>query len=138
GGVGPKGIGGSGASGGGTQTFLLTAIDDRVAAAAPVNMVAAEFQGGCTCENAPFLRIGFNNVEIAGMTAPRPLLVVAATGDWTRDVPRLEAPILDTLFRARGAGDRFLAVQFDYDHNDNHHSRQAGCSRIACGPHGQP
>jgi dienelactone hydrolase len=133
-----KRIGVSGASGGGTQTFLLTAIDDRVAAAAPVNMVAAEFQGGCTCENAPFLRIGLNNVEIAGMTAPRPLLVVAATGDWTKNVPRLEAPILDTLFRARGAADRFRAVQFNYDHNDNQDSRQAVYAWMAQWLQGQP
>jgi hypothetical protein len=136
--VDPKRIGVSGASGGGTQTFLLTAIDDRVAAAAPVNMVSAEFQGGCSCENAPFLRIGLNNVEIAGMTAPRPLLVVAATGDWTKDVPRLEAPILDTLFRARGAADRFRAVQFNYDHNDNQDSRQAVYAWMAQWLQGKP
>jgi dienelactone hydrolase len=123
--VDPGRIGASGASGGGTQTFLLTAIDERIACAAPVNMVAAEFQGGCACENAPFLRIGLNNVEIAAMTAPRPLLLVAATGDWTKDVPRLEAPILADFFRRLGADDRFHAVQFDAPHNDNQDSREA-------------
>jgi dienelactone hydrolase len=123
--VDPKRIGASGASGGGTQTFLLTAIDERIACAAPVNMVAAEFQGGCTCENAPFLRIDLNNVEIAAMTAPRPLLLVAASGDWTRDVPRLEAPLLETLYRQRGVSDRFRAVQFQAPHNDNQDSREA-------------
>ena len=60
-----KRIGVTGSSGGGTQTFLLTAVDDRIACVVPVCMVAAEFQGGCSCENAPGLRIGLNNVEIA-------------------------------------------------------------------------
>jgi dienelactone hydrolase len=123
--VDPARIGASGASGGGTQTFLLAAIDDRIAVAAPVNMVAAEFQGGCTCENAPFLRIRLNNVEIAAMAAPRPLLLVAATGDWTKDVPGLEAPILERVYRDRGASERFRAVRFDAPHNDNQDSREA-------------
>jgi dienelactone hydrolase len=123
--VDPTRIGVTGASGGGTQTFLLAAVDDRIAVAAPVNMVAAEFQGGCTCENAPFLRIGLNNVEIAAMTAPRPLLLVAATGDWTKDVPTLEAPILRRVYEERGAGERFRVVQFDAPHNYNQDSREA-------------
>lgn len=38
-----------GASGGGTQSFLLTAIDDRIQFASPVNMVSAIMQGGDLC-----------------------------------------------------------------------------------------
>src|SRR6185295_13220873 len=123
--VDPKRIGVTGASGGGTQTFILTAIDDRVACAAPVNMVAAEFQGGCTCENAPFLRIGLNNVEIAAATAPRPLLLIAATGDWTKNVPTLEGPVLERTFETLGVKEKFRAVQFDAPHNYNKDSREA-------------
>jgi dienelactone hydrolase len=123
--VDPKRIGCTGASGGGTQTFILTAIDDRIACSVPVNMVAAEFQGGCSCENAPFLRLGLNNVEIAAMTAPRPLLVIAATGDWTKNVPTLEGPALKKTFDTLGAGDKFRAVQFDAPHNYNQDSREA-------------
>ncbi len=123
--VDPKRIGCTGASGGGTQTFILTAIDDRIACSAPVNMVAAEFQGGCTCENAPFLRLGLNNVEIAGMTAPRPLLLIAATGDWTKNVPTLEGPVLEKTFETLGAKEKFKAVQFNAPHNYNQDSREA-------------
>src|SRR5436190_10779115 len=123
--VDPKRIGCTGASGGGTQTFILTAIDDRIACAAPVNMVAAEFQGGCTCENAPVLRIRLNNVEIAAATAPRPLLLIAATGDWTKNVPTLDAPVLQAAYTALGIAEKFRAVQFTAPHNYNQDSREA-------------
>jgi dienelactone hydrolase len=117
-------IGCTGASGGGTQTFILSAIDDRIACAAPVNMVAAEFQGGCSCENAPFLRIGLNNVEIAAMTAPRPLLLIAATGDWTKNVPALEGPAIQRTYATLGIPEKFRVVQFNAPHNYNQDSRE--------------
>jgi dienelactone hydrolase len=123
--VDPKRIGATGASGGGTQTFILTAVDDRITCAAPVNMVAAEFQGGCTCENTPVLRIGLNNVEIAAATAPRPLLLVAATGDWTKNVPTLEAPAIAKVYQALDEAERFRVVQFNAPHNYNQDSREA-------------
>ena len=123
--VDPKRIGVTGSSGGGTQTFLLTAVDDRIACAAPVCMVAAEFQGGCSCENAPGLRIGLNNVEIAAATAPRPLLLVSATGDWTKYTPVLEGPALHGVYEALGVDDRFRCVQFVAPHNYNRDSREA-------------
>lgn len=118
-------IGATGASGGGTQTFLLTAVDDRIACAAPVNMVAAEFQGGCSCENAPFLRIDLNNVEIAAAAAPRPLLLVACTGDWTRHNPDLEGPGIGRVYQKLGVPERFRVVQFAAPHNYNKDSREA-------------
>lgn len=123
--VDPKRIGCTGASGGGTQTFILAAIDDRIACAAPVNMVAAEFQGGCSCENAPFLRLGLNNVEIAAMTAPRPLLLIACTGDWTKHTPTLEGPAVQKTYAALGIPEKFRTVQFDAPHNYNQDSREA-------------
>jgi dienelactone hydrolase len=123
--VDPKRIGATGASGGGTQTFLLAAVDDRIACAAPVCMVAAEFQGGCLCENAPLLRIGLNNVEIAAAAAPRPLLLVSATGDWTKHNPTREAPAIRKVYATLGVPERFACVQFQADHNYNKISREA-------------
>ncbi len=64
-------IGATGESGGGTQTFLIAAVDDRVAVAAPVNMISLHMQGGCVCENPPGLRLDTNNVELAATIAPR-------------------------------------------------------------------
>jgi dienelactone hydrolase len=115
----------TGASGGGTQTFLLAAVDDRVYAAAPVNMVSFLMQGGCVCENAPGLRIGTSNVEIAAMMAPRPMLLVSATGDWTRNVPREEYPAIRSIYQLYGKPGNLTVVQFQAEHNFNKNSREA-------------
>jgi hypothetical protein len=118
-------IGATGASGGGTQVFLLAAVDERVAVAAPVNMISLIMQGGCLCENQPGLRLDTNNVEIAATIAPRPLLMVSATGDWTRNTMKQEYPAVRALYALRGAADRVHGVQFDYPHNYNRDSREA-------------
>ena len=115
----------TGASGGGTQTFLLAAVDDRVHAAAPVNMVSFIMQGGCVCENAPGLRIGTSNVEIAAMMAPRPMLLVSATGDWTKNVPREEYPAIQSIYELYHASGQVSVVQFQAEHNYNRQSREA-------------
>lgn len=118
-------IGATGASGGGTQVFLLAAVDERVAVAAPVNMISLHMQGGCLCENQPGLRLDTNNVEIAATIAPRPLLMVSATGDWTTNTLEREYPAVRALYALRGAADRVHAVRFDAPHNYNRESREA-------------
>ncbi len=115
----------TGASGGGTQTFLLTAVDERVRVSAPVNMISHYMQGGDVCENAPLLRLDTSNVEIAALMAPRPMLMVSATGDWTRDTPRIEFPAIRGVYELLGAPDRVETVQFIADHNYNRDSREA-------------
>ncbi len=67
--VDPSRIGVTGASGGGTQTFILCAIDSRPSVAFPAVMVSTAMQGGCTCENCSYLRIGFGNVDFAAAFA---------------------------------------------------------------------
>ena len=118
-------IGVTGASGGGTQTFLLAAADDRVAVAAPVNMISLHMQGGCLCENQPGLRLDTTNVEIASTIAPRPLLMVSATGDWTKNTIELEYPAVRRTYLLFDAPDRVNGVRFDAPHNYNRESREA-------------
>ena len=118
-------IGCTGASGGGTQTFMLTAIDDRIKVSAPVNMISAHMQGGCLCENAPNLRVDISNIEIGALMAPKPLLLVSATGDWTRNTPTVEYPAIRSIYAHFGAEDKVHEVQIDADHNYNKDSREA-------------
>ena len=118
-------IGCTGASGGGTQTFMLTAIDDRIKVSAPVNMISAHMQGGCLCENAPNLRVDISNIEIGALMAPKPLLLVSATGDWTRNTPTVESPAIRSIYAHFGAEDKVHEVQIDADHNYNKDSREA-------------
>jgi dienelactone hydrolase len=121
--VDPDRIGCTGASGGGTQTFMVTAIDPRIKIAAPVNMVSAHMQGGCVGENAPGLRTDTYNVEIAALAAPRPLLLVSATGDWTVNTPEVEYPAIRSIYQLYDADDRLAWAQEDAEHNYNAESR---------------
>lgn len=123
--VDPKRIAMTGASGGGTQTFLLTAVDDRVRYVAPVNMVSAYMQGGDPCEEAPGLRHGTFNVEFAAMAAPRPMLLVSSTRDWTRRTPSEEFPAIRRIYSLMGAGSDVGNVHIDAEHNYNRASREA-------------
>jgi dienelactone hydrolase len=115
----------TGESGGGTQTFMLCAIDDRPKWSAPVNMVSLIMQGGSPCENAPGLRIGTNNVEIAALMAPKPMLMVSATGDWTRNTPKEEFPGVKSIYDLYGKGDEVETILIDAPHNYNKESREA-------------
>jgi hypothetical protein len=121
----PKRLACTGESGGGTQTYMLGAVDERLAAQAPVVMVSHVMQGGCLCENAPGLRVEYSNMEIAAAAAPRPQILVAATGDWTKDTPSVEGPALAHIYELLGAPEKLRYVQFDFGHNYNQTSREA-------------
>jgi dienelactone hydrolase len=118
-------IGCTGESGGGTQTFLLTALDPRIKVAAPVVMVSDSFQGGCACENAAGLRHGTDNVEFAALCAPRPLKLVGATGDWTAKTMTNAYPAIRGVYALIGRPDDVTAEVFDFPHNYNQTSRNA-------------
>jgi cephalosporin-C deacetylase-like acetyl esterase len=115
----------TGASGGGTQTMLLAAIDDRIDLSFPCVMVSTAMQGGCTCENACLLRIGTGNVEFAGLFAPKPQGMNTAD-DWTRELATKGFPELQVLYRLHGAKDRlFLSRGEHFPHNYNAVTRSA-------------
>ena len=123
--VDPARVAMTGESGGGTQTFLLTAIDGRIKVAAPVVMVSDTFQGGCVCENGPGLRIGTDNVEFAALAAPRPMKLVGASGDWTARTMTNAFPSLQMVYAQSGATTHIEAEVFNFPHNYNQTSRNA-------------
>jgi dienelactone hydrolase len=118
-------IGATGASGGGTQTFLLTAVDDRIQFSAPVNMISGIMQGGGICENAPNLRLDTFNVEIASMMAPRPMIMVSATGDWTKNNLTEEFPAVRSVYELYDQAANVEAMHQDAPHNYNQVAREA-------------
>jgi dienelactone hydrolase len=119
-----KRIGVTGASGGGTQTFILGGIDDRPTVAFPAVMVSTQFQGGDGCENASLLRLGTGNVEFAALFAPRPLGMTGAH-DWTIDIERKGLPELKKVYKLYGVEQNVMARCFpQFDHNYNQVSRE--------------
>jgi dienelactone hydrolase len=119
-----KRIGVTGASGGGTQTFMLCAIDDRPTVAFPAVMVSTAMQGGCVCENCSYLRQGTGNIEFAALFAPKPLGMSAAN-DWTKEIETKGLPELKALYRLYGAENHVMARAFlQFEHNYNQVSRE--------------
>ncbi len=115
----------TGASGGGTQSFITAAVLPELRGAMPAVMVSTGMQGGCTCENACGLRVGTGNVEIAATIAPRPLAMTAAD-DWTKNMAADGFPQLKQLFGLYGAKDAVMLHQgTHFPHNYNHVARVA-------------
>jgi hypothetical protein len=98
----PDRIACTGASGGGTQTFHLAAVDPRLYVSIPVVMVSNRHFGGCICElgmpiheNKDFKT---NNVEITACHAPKPLLLVSVGTDATVTTPEVEYPHIKYIY----------------------------------------
>jgi dienelactone hydrolase len=123
--VDPKRIAVTGGSGGGTQTFMLCAVDDRPLVSVPVVIVSTTRQGGCTCENICGLRIGTYNLEFTALHAPKPLLLISADDD-TRTMPEHGFPELLQHYKMLGAIQNVShTALLQFPHNYNYVSRAA-------------
>ncbi len=115
----------TGASGGGTQTMLLAAVDPRVKLSFPAVMVSTAMQGGCTCENSCLLRVNTGNIEFAALFAPKPQGMTTAN-DWTKEMATKGFPELKRHYAFLGAPDNVMLHRGEhFPHNYNAVSRSA-------------
>lgn len=113
----------TGGSGGGTQTILLGAIDNRIKVGFPNGMVSTSMQGGCYCENCNLLRIDTGNVELAALFAPKPQAMTAAD-DWTKDMMSDGYPELQRIYAMTGnQSDVYCRPMLHFKHNYNYVTR---------------
>lgn len=122
-------IGVMGGSGGGTHTVMLSLLDERVTASAPVVHLASHFDGGCPCESGKPVQLsagGTCEPELAAVMAPKPMLIVSDGGDWTSSVPTLEFPYLQRIYGFYGAQDKVRNVHLPNERHDfKENKRQA-------------
>ncbi|MBQ8065135.1 MAG: hypothetical protein IJ200_05710 [Prevotella sp.] len=117
----PQRVGVMGGSGGGTHTVLLSLLDERVTASAPVVHLASHFDGGCPCESGKPVQLaagGTCEPELAAVMAPKPMLIVSDGGDWTASVPTLEFPYLQRIYDFYGAREQVRNVHLPSERHD--------------------
>ena len=105
------------------------AVDERIKAAAPVNMISATSQGGVLRERLPTCVrrwTDFSNMVVGALMAPRPLLLVSASGDWTAATPTEVFPAIQSIYR-------LLGVENNVE-NDSHRLHRTTTTRTAARP----
>lgn len=124
-----KRIGCTGASGGGQQTYYLTALRTDLAAAAPAVM-ACHFDEillssgvHCACNFVTHLMPVADMPQMAATFAPRPQLFLSVTGDWTRRFPERGLPEIRAIYRLYGAQHAVEGHRWESKHDYNRDQR---------------
>jgi hypothetical protein len=125
----PEKIACTGASGGGTQTFHLAAVDPRIYVSIPVVMVSNRHFGGCICElGRPIhenLDFKTNNVEIAACHAPKPMLLVSVGSDATEFTPEVEYPHIKYIYELFGKSEMVENAHLPKDEHGYDYNKRA-------------
>jgi len=102
-----KRIGCAGASGGGLQTQMLVAVDDRVKAASICGMtcdyreIVFPGRAHCRCNHFPNIMRYTDEPEISTLGLPTPVQYLTMN-DWTRNFQRNNYPTIRRLYEANG------------------------------------
>src|SRR6185503_15337075 len=71
-----------------------------------------------------------NNVMIAALAAPRPMLVISDGKDWTLNVPKVEYPFLQHLYNYYGVEEKVNNVHLPDEGHDYGPSKRAALYRF--------
>ena len=126
-------VGVNGGSGGGTNTVLLSVLDDRFTAACPVISLSAWFDGGCACESGMPIQLsggGTCNAELAATFAPKPMMIISDGGDWTATTPEVEFPFIQRVYGWYDAADKVQNIHLPNEGHDFGENKRNGVYRF--------
>ncbi len=122
-------IGVAGASGGGLQTQMLTAVDARVKAATIVGLTCdfrqIMFPGAthCACNHFPNVMRRTDHPEISTLGLPAAVQYLTMN-DWTKSFEADNFPTIQRLYAANDRGDRVFCKYFNTEHNYDRTKRE--------------
>lgn len=121
--VDPEGIVCTGNSGGGTATYYLACLDERIAAAAPSCSICSyeasiAAMSHCMCNHIPQSRKYFEMGDLAALIAPRNLVIAAGELDdiFPIDGTRETFHKIQQIYKAAGAEDNCALVVGEKGH----------------------
>jgi dienelactone hydrolase len=118
--VDPNRVGMTGASGGGYNTWITAALDDRIKVAVPVVGTSEFYEQLSSCRSHDWYKANehchfvagliryANNHELLAMAAPRPLMIIAASQDQSFPVTGVRGVVEygQALYRSYGVGEK--------------------------------